>query len=64
MPGPPDLAHAALTELFLEPIAAQLARAADLRAQRVDDARTHVGHAHDEQVGEHEPEEELRRAPA
>ena len=25
----------------------------------VDDAGAHVGHAHDEQVGEHQPEEEL-----
>ena len=43
-------------------VASELASAADLGAQRVDDACTHVGHDHDEQVGEHEREKKLQRA--
>ena len=59
--GAPHFAHAALPEPLHQPVAAQLARAADLGAERVDDAGADVGHDHDEQVGEHEPEEELQR---
>ena len=61
MPGPPDLSHSSLAELLLQAVAPQLARALDLGAQLVDHARTDIRHAHHEQVGEHEPEEELRR---
>ncbi len=40
-------------------VASELASAADLGAQRVDDACTDVGHDHDEQVGEYEREKKL-----
>ena len=59
MPRAPDFAHPALSELLLQPIAPQLACALDLGAQLIHDAGTDVGHAHDEEIREHEPEEEL-----
>ncbi len=55
----PHFAHAALAEPFDEAIAAEVARAADFLAQLVDDPRTHVSEQDDEQVGKHDPEEEL-----
>ena len=61
MPGSPDLAHPPLAELLLQAVAPQLARALDLGAQMVDHAGTDIGHAHHEEIGEHETEEELRR---
>ena len=42
-------------------VAPQLARALDLGAQVVDHAGADIGHADHEEIGEHEPEEELRR---
>ena len=42
-------------------IAPQLARALDLGAQAVDHAGADIGHAHHEQIGKHQPEEELQR---
>ena len=59
MPGAPDLAHAALTQSFFEPVAPQLARPLDLGAEIVDHPGTHIGHRHNEQVGEYEAKEEL-----
>ena len=61
MPGAPDLAHPALAQLLLQAVAPQLAGALDLGAQLVDHAGADIGHAHDEEVGEHQPEEELGR---
>ena len=55
----PHFAHAALSEPLDETVAAKLARAADLLAERVDDSRADVGHDDDEQVREDDPEEEL-----
>jgi hypothetical protein len=61
MAGSPDLPHPPFSELLLEAVAPQLARALDLGAQVVDHAGAHIGHAHHEEVGEHEAEEELCR---
>ena len=59
MPGPPDLPHAALSELLFQQVAPQLARTLDFGAQVVDHPCPHIGHGYYEEVREHEPEEEL-----
>jgi len=59
--GAPHFTHSPLAEALNQMVASERSRAADLGAQRVNDACTHVGHDHDEQVGKHEPEKELPR---
>src|SRR3981081_72749 len=61
MPGSPDLPHPSLSELLLKAVAPQLALPLDLGTQLVDHAGTDIGHRHHEEIGEHQPEEELCR---
>jgi hypothetical protein len=49
-----------LTNTLHQEIAAQLARAADLFAQAIDDVRADIRHQDDEEIGEGEAEEENR----
>src|SRR5918994_3326084 len=57
MPGSPHLAHSAFAELLLQTVAAQLARALDLRTKLIDHPGSDVGHAYDEEIGEDQPDE-------
>ena len=57
----PHFAHASLSQAFDESIAPELASGCDFGAQGVHDPRADIRHHHDQQVGEHEPEEELQR---
>ena len=52
VPRPPHLAHAALPQLLLQPVAPQLARRGHLPAEPVDDPRTHVREPDREQGAE------------
>src|SRR2546422_7663801 len=61
MPGSPDLAHPPLAELLLQAVAPELSGALDLGTQIIDHAGSDIGHAHHEEIGKHEPEEELSR---
>ena len=58
----PYLTHAAFAKPLDQMVAAQLARAADFGAQRVNDAGADIRHQDDERVGEHQSKEELRLA--
>ena len=53
MPGAPDLAHPALAQPLLQPIAPHLARRRHLSAETVDDARPDVGEPDAEGGAEH-----------
>ncbi len=61
MAGAPDFSHSPFTQLLLQAIAPQLPRPPDLGAQPVDHPGADVGHGHHEQIGKHQPKEELRR---
>ena len=56
----PDFSHAALSELFFKVIAPELPRTSDFAAESIQHTSAEVGHAHDDEIGEHEANKELR----
>ena len=54
------LLHAALSETFFKVIAPEPLRTSDFAAESIQHTSAEVRHAHDDEIGEHEANKELR----